>query len=213
MSPHEKLLVVVDQFEELFRFKEARKETDSEDDALGFVKLLIEASAQLEVPIYVVLTMRSDFLGDCSQFAGLPEAINKGQYLIPRMSRDERRAAITGPVAVGGGEMTVPLINRLLNDVGDNPDQLPILQHALMRTWDYSVAHRRNGEAIGLEHYEAIGSMAEALSRHADEAFNELPDERSRLIAEKVFKALTEQSAANREIRRPVPLHRNLQYR
>jgi energy-coupling factor transporter ATP-binding protein EcfA2 len=207
MSPHEKLLVVVDQFEELFRFKEARKETDSEDDALGFVKLLIEASAQVEVPIYVVLTMRSDFLGDCSQFAGLPEAINQGQYLIPRMSRDERRAAITGPVAVGGGEMTVPLINRLLNDVGDNPDQLPILQHALMRTWDYSVAQRRNGEAVGLDHYEAIGTMAEALSRHADEAFNELPSERSRLVAEKIFKALTEQSAADRETRRPVPLH------
>ena len=207
MSPHDKLLVVVDQFEELFRFKEARKETDSEDDALGFVKLLIEASAQAEVPIYVVLTMRSDFLGDCSQFAGLPETINQGQYLIPRMSRDERRAAITGPVAVGGGEMTVPLINRLLNDVGDNPDQLPILQHALMRTWDYSLAHRHNGEAIGLEHYEAIGSMAEALSRHADEAFNELPSDRSRLIAEKIFKALTEQGAANRETRRPVPLH------
>jgi tetratricopeptide (TPR) repeat protein len=206
MSAHENLLIVVDQFEELFRFKEARKETGSEDDAAAFVKLLIEASAQSEVPIYVVLTMRSDFLGDCSQFTGLPEAINQGQYLIPRMSRDERRAAITGPVAVGGGEITLPLVSRLLNDVGDNPDQLPILQHALMRTWDYCSAHRRNGEAIGIEHYEAIGTMSEALSRHADEAFDELPDERSRVIAEKLFKRLTEKGADNRETRRPTRL-------
>jgi tetratricopeptide (TPR) repeat protein len=206
MPAHENLLIVVDQFEELFRFKEARKETGSEDDAAAFVKLLIEASAQAEAPIYVVLTMRSDFLGDCSQFAGLPEAINQGQYLIPRMSRDERRAAITGPVAVGGGEITLPLVSRLLNDVGDNPDQLPILQHALMRTWDYCTAHRRNGEALGIEHYEAIGTMSEALSRHADEAFDELPDDRSRVIAEKLFKGLTEKGADNRETRRPTRL-------
>jgi hypothetical protein len=206
MSAHENLLIVVDQFEELFRFKEARKETGSEDDAAAFVKLLLEASAQGAVPIYVVLTMRSDFLGDCAQFAGLPEAINQGQYLIPRMSRDERRAAITGPVAVGGGEITLPLVNRLLNDVGDNPDQLPILQHALMRTWDYRATHRRNSEPIGLEHYEAIGTMSEALSLHADEAFNELPNDRSQLIAETLFKALSERGADNREIRRPTRL-------
>ncbi len=49
------------------------------------------------LPVYVVLTMRSDFLGDCAQFQGLPEAVNDGQYLIPRMTRDERRFAITGP--------------------------------------------------------------------------------------------------------------------
>jgi hypothetical protein len=206
MQPHENLLVVVDQFEELFRFKQARNETPAGDDATAFVKLLLEAGAQSEVPIYIVLTMRSDFLGDCSQFAGLPEAINDGQYLIPRMSRDERRSAIVGPVAVGAAEITTPLVNRLLNDVGDNPDQLPILQHALMRTWDYWAAHRLNGEPLGLEHYTAIGTMSEALSRHADEAFNELPNERSRLIAEKLFKRLTEKGTDNREIRRPTPL-------
>lgn len=80
--------------------------------------------------------MRSDYLGDCAQFWDLPEAINDGQYLIPRMTREQRRAAITGPVAVGGAKITPQLVNRLLNDVGDNPDQLPILQHALLRTWE-----------------------------------------------------------------------------
>ncbi len=136
----------------------------------------------------------------------MPEAINTGQYLIPRMTRDERSAAITGPVAVGGGEITQPLVNRLLNDVGDNPDQLPILQHALMRTWDFWTQHRRDGEPLDLRHYEAIGTMSDALSRHADEAYGELPDERSRLIAEKLFKALTEKGADNRETRRPTRL-------
>src|SRR5262249_11479847 len=205
MEAHENLLVVVDQFEELFRFKDARKGHGSEEDPAAFVKLLL-AAVRGELPIYVVLTMRSDFLGDCAQFLGLPEAINDGQYLIPRMSRDERRAAITGPVAVAGAAISLPLVGRLLNDVGDNPDQLPILQHALMRTWDYRAAHRRNGEPLGLEHYEAIGTMSEALSLHDDEAFAELPNEGAGSIAERMFKRLTEKGADNREIRRPTPL-------
>lgn len=134
LQDHEKLLVVVDQFEELFRFRAARSLSSTGDDASAFVKLLLEASEQRELSIFVVPTMRSDFLGDCAQFQGLPEAINDGQYLIPRMTRDERRFAITGPVGVKRCKITEPLVNRLMNDVGDNPDQLPILQHALMRT-------------------------------------------------------------------------------
>jgi hypothetical protein len=202
LGEHEKLLIVVDQFEELFRFRAAQQNTNA-DEAVAFVKLLLEAAQQRELSIYVVLTMRSDFLGDCAQFQGLPEAINDGQYLIPRMTRDERRFAVTGPVGVTRGKITEPLVNRLLNDVGDNPDQLPILQHALMRTWEHWQANRRDGEPIGMQHYEAIGTMSDALSLHADEAFNELPDGRSREIAQKLFKALTERGADNREIRRP----------
>jgi tetratricopeptide (TPR) repeat protein len=202
LADHQKLLLVVDQFEELFRFRAARASSSSGDDASAFVKLLLEASQQREFSIYVVPTMRSDFLGDCAQFQGLPEAINDGQYLIPRMTRDERRFAITGPIGVARSRVAEPLVSRLLNDVGDNPDQLPILQHALMRTWDYWSVHRRDGEPLGLEHYEAIGTMAEALSLHADEAFDIL-DERSQRVAELIFKALTERGADNREIRRP----------
>lgn len=206
LQAHEKLLVVVDQFEELFRFRGARAPSSTGDDASAFVKLLLEASQQSELPIYVVPTMRSDFLGDCAQFQGLPEAINDGQYLIPRMTRDERRFAITGPVGVKRCKITESLVNRLMNDVGDNPDQLPILQHALMRTWDHWAALGRNDVPIGLEHYEAIGTMSDALSKHADEAFDELPDERSRSVAEMLFKALTERGADNRELRRPTSL-------
>ena len=206
LQDHEKLLIVVDQFEELFRFRAARSLSNTGDDASAFVKLLLEASQQRELSIYVVPTMRSDFLGDCAQFQGLPEAINDGQYLIPRMTRDERRFAITGPVGVKRCKISESLVNRLMNDVGDNPDQLPILQHALMRTWDYWAMQRRDGEPIDLAHYEAVGTMTDALSRHADEAFNELPDGRSRKIAESLFKALTERGADNREIRRPTAL-------
>jgi WD40 repeat protein len=147
--------------------------------------------------------MRSDFLGDCTEFKGLPEAINNSQYLVPRMTREEIRIAVAGPIAVGGAEISPPLLSRLLNDVGDNPDQLPILQHALMRTWDYWVEKHREGEPLGLEHYQAIGTMASALSQHAEETYAELRTEKSRAICEKMFKLLTQKGEKGRGVRRP----------
>ncbi|MCP3958281.1 MAG: hypothetical protein GY719_10560 [bacterium] len=202
----ENLLVLADQFEELFRFKQNIRIRDSKDSALAFVKLLLEATQQDEVPVYVVLTMRSDFIGNCTEFSGLAEAINDGQYLVPRMTREERKAAIVGPVAVGGAEISPRLVLRLLNDVGDNPDQLPILQHALMRTWDRWEGHHADDEPVDLRHYEATGTMEAALSQHAEEAFGELDSAREQRIAELMFKALTDTGSDARGVRRPTPL-------
>lgn len=199
----ENVLVLVDQFEELFRFKNSLQQRDSRDEAVAFVNLLLTAIRQQELPVYVVITMRSDFIGNCTEFEGLTEAINEGQYLVPRMNREERRSAIVGPVAVGGAEITPRLVLRLLNDVGDDPDQLPILQHALMRTWDYWEAHHAEAEPIDLRHYEAIGTMTEALSRHAEEAFHELETPERRTIAERMFKALTDRGSDARGVRNP----------
>lgn len=202
LPDYENLLVLVDQFEELFRFKRSAKR-NSHDDAAAFVRLLLEASMQEEVPVYLILTMRSDFLDSCVEFQGLAEAINRGQYLVPRMTREQQRLAITGPVAVAGGEIAPRLVLRLLNDVGDDPDQLPILQHALMRTWDHWSAHHTAGEPIDLPHYDAVGTMREALSLHAEEAFLELDTEPMRRCAELVFKGLTEVGRQGQGIRRP----------
>ena len=91
---------------------------------------------QSELPIYVIITMRSDFLGECSRFPRLANVVNEGEFLIPRLNRDQRKQAILGPAKVAGGGISEPLLSRLLNDIGDDPDQLPILQHALMRSWE-----------------------------------------------------------------------------
>src|SRR6185436_1108254 len=188
------------QLEELFRFKQSRK--TGHDEAVAFVKLLLEATRQRDLPIYVSVTMRSDFIGECMEFTGLPEMVNQGLCLVDRMLREELRSAITGPVAVGGATIAPRLVSRLLNDVGDDPDQLPILQHALMRTWERWSEDRASGEPLDLQHYEAIGTLHEALSRHAEEAWAEL-DERGRELAERLFKALTDKRTDGWGIRRP----------
>src|ERR1700687_282980 len=201
------LLIVVDQFEELFRYRQIKSASAElqlrNQQALAFVNLLLDARSHSDIPIYVVLTMRSDFLGDCSEFPGLPEAINEGEYLIPRLTREERKAVITGPVGVGGADITPVLLTRLVNDVGDNLDQLSILQHSLNRTWAYWENEDHCRGPLDLGHYEAIGTMAHALDQHAEKAYRELPSERHRQICEKIFKTLTDRGTDPRGIRRP----------
>ena len=199
-------LILVDQFEELFRFKDST-DPNSVNETLSFVNLLMEAVNYEDSPIYVAITMRSDFIGDCAQFPELTRKINDSHYLIPQMTRDQKRRAIEGPVAVGGAKIAPRLSQQLLNDLGDNPDQLPILQHALMRTWSYWERFKDyDDEALDLKHYEAIGTMSEALSMHANEAFDELDEEQQR-ICEIMFKAITEKRGENFGIRRPTRLN------
>ncbi len=202
LEENDNVLIFVDQFEELFRFKRSRKDSSSVNESAAFVKLLLEAINQSEFPIYVVLTMRSDFIGDCSQYPELTKKINNSHYLIPQMTREDFRQAIIGPVAVGQGVISDRLVQQLLNDVGDNPDQLPILQHALMRTWDYWTKNREGKEKMDVGHYEAIGKMEKALSDHANEAYDELEGDLQD-ICENLFKTLTEKGADGRGIRHP----------
>lgn len=198
----ENILILVDQFEELFRYQYSSKDSSAINQSEHFVNLLLSAIKQTELPIYVVITMRSDFIGDCSPYQGLTKHINDSHYLIPRMTRDDFRKAITGPIAVGGGTITDQLVQLLLNEMGNNPDELPILQHALMRTWDYWVNNTNHTHSIGINEYEAVGRMERALSVHANEAYDEISFEQKK-ICEVVFKSLTEKGADNRGIRRP----------
>lgn len=205
------LILIADQFEELFRYRGVGSPADGDgtsrnSQAMALVNLLLEANAQAEFPIYVVLTMRSDFLGECAQFPGLAEAINKGQYLVPRMTRSERKAAIAGPVAVAGAELDPVLLTRLVNDVGDNPDQLSILQHALNRTWDEWQRKGHPEAPLDLTQYNAIGTMAFALDQHADEAYKQLGSTRLEDVCKKIFKALTDKGTDARGIRRPASM-------
>ena len=163
----ENILLVVDQFEEIFRFQDSNRQRAGE--AAEFVELLLAATRDYEpvYRIYVVITLRSDYLGECSRFEGLPEALNDSQYLVPRMTREQLREAIEGPAALGGMELSADLLEELLVKTGDDPDQLPVLQHLLMRMWEI---RDRDGarSRIGLEQYKAVGGWDDALNRHAD---------------------------------------------
>jgi hypothetical protein len=209
------LLLVADQFEEIFRYRQ--KNTD---EAEAFVKLLLRSASE-EVPIYVVMTMRSDFLGNCAAFFGLPEAINCGIYLTPRLAPDQLKSVVASPLALVGGEIDPVLVNRLVNTLGGE-DELPILEHALLRMWNRARAAGRT--RIEVDDFEAIcappqvgraasdGSpsppaqplLAFAINNHASEIYDGLSPQ-CRLLARRLFLALVERRDG-RDVRRPQTL-------
>lgn len=192
------LLVVADQFEEIFRYRTDSDEKKSRQADL-FVAILLASAQQQALPIFVVLTMRSDFIGNCAVFDGLPEAVSRSQYLTPRLTREQRELAIVGPARVCGGSVEPRLVARLLNETGDDPNQLPVLQHALMRMWTLKPKDRNRLTLADYEQ-ERVGGLKNALSRHADEAFNSLEQDGQKHIAEVMFRRLCE---ATNSTRRP----------
>src|SRR5262249_36168567 len=163
----------------LFRFASLRSETsldpatfaERRDESTAFVRLLLAAAKSSEIPIHVVVTMRSDFIGDCALFHGLPEAVSRGQFLVPGMTRDQREDVIRKPLKLARGRIDPDLVQRALNATNEDPDQLPILQHALMRCWERALL-RAKEEAnrrphLTTEDYKAVGGVEQALSVHA----------------------------------------------
>ena len=135
------LVLVVDQFEELFRYassaqlRDRGKELKWREEAVLFVQLLLTASRDADCRARFVLTMRSDFIGDCARFQGLPGAVSEAQFLVPALRRDQIEEIICKPIAKAGGLIDPMLVKRLLTDGTDDFDQLPVLQHCLSRLW------------------------------------------------------------------------------
>ena len=243
------VLVLVDQFEELFRFRSVVRSQGEEsaekqhatyeerNNANAFVNLLLETvrrqsgcegvSGWLRTggtrsgltpkhPISIVLTMRSEFLGHCDSFLGLPEAVSQSQFLTPRMTREQLKDAIVRPLEVFGAVAHPALVNRILNDVGTDPDSLPLMQHALLRTWQNAKQRLETqlletGQKVELKtaDYEKAGGLQRALSLHADEAYRELGRDpvQGKLyqgIARQLFLLLCRQTSEGVMVRNPI---------
>jgi hypothetical protein len=199
LPPATNVLILVDQFEELFQFVERQGET-AREEVKAFLKLLLAAAVSDDIPIYIVITMRLEWLNECATYIGLAEAINEGIYLVPQMSRRQFREVILEPIEAANGSITAMLLDRMLNDLDGRTDQLPVLQHALMRLWQ----RRKKGEPLGIPDYDRIGTFSGCLSSHAQEIFSTL-DVPQQQAVEELFRSIT-QVVKNRKVRRPRPL-------
>lgn len=214
LAPGENLLLLVDQFEELFRYGDYAQREEAE----AFVALLLESVAS-DAPINVVVTMRSEYLGACALLPGLSERINEGLYLTRRMTREECREAIEGPASVTGFTIEPALVTRLLNDLATlapwesdrdisqlerlsrRADQLPLMQHVLNRLW--LRARERDGQVtLTLADYLEIGELRGALDLHGAEVLTRLGPKGVE-IAEPVFRGLIAGTSIANAVRRP----------
>jgi energy-coupling factor transporter ATP-binding protein EcfA2 len=201
------VLILVDQFEELFRPFVQGAHSDRVTEALrhnvaaSFVEQLLQASRDPAREVFIIITMRSDFIGDCAQFPDLPEAVSSAQFLVPSLNRDQRKQVINKPIEKAGASIDSALVETIVNDAGGRVDELPVLQHCLRRMWDDATPPAGAGKRhLTKEHYQHVGTIANALSQHADAILGELPGLEP--TVEHVFRALCERDSEGRATRR-----------
>jgi hypothetical protein len=167
------LIIIADQFEEFFTNPENFFKGEPTEEAQVTVNLLLETARialSKDLPIFVVFTMRSDFIGQCSYFRDLPEYIGFSQFFVPRLKRKDLQQVIEEPAILSGNKITRRLTERLIYDLEEGIDQLPILQHSLNRIWR---AADSGHEEMDLFHYAMVGGMpAEELPDEEISRFN-----------------------------------------
>ena len=139
------LLIVIDQFEEIFRPRNR-----GSDQVEALVNLLLDLAEHPHPRVFVILTMRSEDLHSCASFLGLPEALNRSSYLVPRLRDIQLKDVILKPAQRFAAVKRKPrpdfpdsVWTRIIEStlpLKDDPDHLPLLQHLLFQIWEEALA-------------------------------------------------------------------------
>ncbi|MFI9818001.1 nSTAND1 domain-containing NTPase [Saccharothrix variisporea] len=170
----EDLLLVVDQFEEVFTLC-------ADDERSAFLAALTTAASAPTSRTRVVLGVRADFLGHCGRHPELVDALRGGHVLVGPMTADQLREAIVEPAAAAGCKAETALVTRLVADAAGLPGALPLVSHALLETW-----RRRRGVALTLAGYEEAGGVEHSIARSAEHVYLGMSDA-DRAVAKQVF--------------------------
>jgi WD40 repeat protein/transcriptional regulator with XRE-family HTH domain len=198
----EPLLILVDQFEEIFTL------CRDESERVEFIQKLLELASEPSKRISVVIALRADFYSHCAQYPALRQAVAMEQEYIGQMTMDELRRAIEEPAKQNGWEFERGLVDVLLNDIGaqgtnqPEPGALPLLSHALLATWE-----RRRGRTMTLDGYRASGGVRGAIAETAESLFTDQLNQSQQEMVRDVFLRLTELGEGTEDTRRRATLN------
>jgi WD40 repeat protein/transcriptional regulator with XRE-family HTH domain len=201
-SRAERVLILVDQFEEVFTL------CHDEMDRIGFIEKLLSTAQENTKTYSVAIALRADFYSHCAQYPLLRQAVAMEQEYIGQMTFVELRRAIEEPAKRGGWEFEPGLIEVLLQDLSihgsrePEPGALPLLSHALLATWE-----RRRGRMFTLDGYRASGGVRGAIAETAESVFTDQLNQNQQEIARDVFLRLTELGAGTEDTRRRATLN------
>ena len=158
---NQRFLLIIDQFEELFTLNSDRKLISR------YIESLLEARNTENFT--VLFTMRADFLESAAGYPALAEALSYcPPFIIPPMSENDLREAVEQPAAMFGVAFEPGLAQLIVQDVGNEPGNLPLLEFCLTQLWE-----RQEFRRISHAAYMAIGGVQQALANHADEVYAE----------------------------------------
>ncbi|WP_167485984.1 hypothetical protein [Nocardia terpenica] len=165
------LLIVVDQFEELFTL------CDNHGERADFLAALLTAVRAANSRTRVILGVRADFYARCGQHPDLVDALHDAQLLVGPMSTEELRRAIVQPAADAQCTVEGALLARIIADTAGQATVLPLVSHAMRETW-----RRRRGNSLALAGYEAAGGIRHALAQTAETIYSAMSPPQQRLL-------------------------------
>ena len=170
-SGTDRVLIVVDQFEELYTL------TADEEARRRFLDEILATSSRVGFKVNVVLTLRGDFVGKALAYRPLSDRLQDAQINLGPMTREELECAIRKPAEKIQLEFEAGLVRRVLNDVGEEPGNLPLLEFVLKELWE-----NRHGGILLNETYDAIGGLHGAVATKADELFKGLSSAEQKIL-------------------------------
>lgn len=188
--PDHKIVLIVDQFEEIFTL------CQDESQRGPFIDNLLYASAVEGGQVVVVLAMRADFYGKCAAYPDLAARITGHQMLVSPMTEEELGQAIERPAQLTGLEFETGLVDTLLRDIQGEPGALPLLQHTLLELWE-----RRAGNCLTFDAYREIGGIQRAIAHRAEAVYAKL-DAAQQDIAQRIILRLTQPGEGTEDTRR-----------
>jgi WD40 repeat protein/transcriptional regulator with XRE-family HTH domain len=200
-AEQDRLLILVDQFEEVFTL------CHDESERLEFIEKLLSLAREPSRAMSVIIALRADFYSHCAQYPGLRQAVAAKQEYIGQMNLDELRRAIEEPARRGDWKFEPGLVEILLQDLTTHgyhqpePGALPLLSHALLATWE-----RRQARTMTRDGYYASGGVGGAIAETAESVFNDRLNGAQQDIARAVFLRLTELGEGTEDTRRRAAL-------
>jgi len=170
LAPGERLVIAVDQMEELFTLCE------HEGERVAFAGQLAAAAGDPERRALVVVSLRADFYGRLASYPQLAALLSASHLLVGPMDRSELARAIEQPAARAGLEVERPLVEALVSEVAGEPGGLPLLSTTLLELW-----RSRDGRVLRYGSYRASGGVRGAVARLAENAYNRLGDGEQRI--------------------------------
>lgn len=165
------LLLVIDQFEEVFtRCRDAREQA-------AFLGNVVEAATNVDGRVRIVLTLRSDFYSATADHPELARQVAGHQHAVAAMTREQLADAVEQPAHAAGATFEPGLVDVIVDDAVGRPGALPLLQHALRELWNLRVGRRLTHRA-----YTSIGGVDGALARRAEELYGGLDAGRQQLM-------------------------------
>jgi formylglycine-generating enzyme required for sulfatase activity len=195
VDPKVIVVVVVDQLEEIYT------QTTDINGRTALLRNLVYAATHPDGTAHVLVTLRSDFYGNCSSDPALAFQVSSHQVLVSRMERAELREAIEMPALQNGVHFEPGLIDRLISDAGRDIGALPLLQFALLILWD----HQAVGRTLTHSDYDAVGGVGGALAQRADSLFLSL-DLADQQVLKRLMLRLVQPGDRTDDTRRRVPL-------